>query len=154
MRFLHKYTCIRFVLLLALLAAWAQEGMAQENSTIMEYLVKERPTLAGLVTKAGFAPLLSGNQPVTLLAPPESALQALKQESPEQLRSILSVHVLRGEYLKKDLKEGQTIKAVCGSPITVYRKGGQTLINGVPLQRTDIEAKNGVIHELGGVLAM
>ncbi|WP_266203634.1 fasciclin domain-containing protein [Pontibacter kalidii] len=140
-------------LLIALFAVWGQVGQAQENRPMMEYLIQERPVLAGLLTKAGLTPMLSGDAQITLFAPPESALQSINEESPERLRAILSSHIVRGIHLEQDLKEGKTMKSVCSSTgITVYRKKGQALINGVPIQRPNLQVRNGVVHELGGLI--
>lgn len=152
MKLTQKNLYIKF-LLIALFAVWGQSAQAQDSRTMMEYLVQERPVLAGLLTKAGFAPLMTGDAPITFFAPSESALQGLSNESPERLRAILSSHILKGMYLEQDLKEGKTLKSACSTTnITIYRKKNQTLVNGIPVERSNIQVKNGVIHMLGGVI--
>lgn len=147
----HKKLYFR-LLLIVLFAVYSQTGQAQSNRSIMEYVIQERPVLAGLLTKAGFTPLLSGNTPITLFAPPESTLQSISKESPERLRAILSSHILKGVYLEKDLKDGKTLKSACDTSITIYRKSGKTLVNGINIERADIQLKNGVIHELSSTI--
>ncbi|MCX2740548.1 fasciclin domain-containing protein [Pontibacter anaerobius] len=140
------------LLLIVLFTVWGQAGQAQQDLSVMEYVIKERPVLAGLLTKAGFTPLLSGGTPVTLLAPPESALQSISNEPPERLRAILSSHILKGVHLEKDMKDGKRIQSVCSTSVTIYHKKGQTLVNGVSIQRPDVQVKNGVVHELSSIL--
>ncbi|AKD02830.1 fasciclin domain-containing protein [Pontibacter korlensis] len=151
MRLLHKYTHTKLLLIALFLLCW-QAGQAQENASMMEYVIKERPVLAGLLTKAGFAPILSVDTPVTLLAPPEAALQSIATESPERLKAILSNHILKGAHQEKDLKDGETITSICGTSLTIYRKSGKTLVNGIAIQRANLQVKNGVVHELASLL--
>ncbi|WP_299758782.1 fasciclin domain-containing protein [uncultured Pontibacter sp.] len=147
----HKKLYFR-LLLIVLFVVFSQAGQAQSNRSIMEYVIQERPVLAGLLTKAGFTPLLSGNTPITLFAPPESSLQSISKESPERLRAILSSHILKGVYLEKDLKDGKTLQSACDTSITIYRKSGKTLVNGISIERADIQLKNSVIHELSSTI--
>ncbi|WP_276498375.1 fasciclin domain-containing protein [Pontibacter litorisediminis] len=152
MKLTQPYLYIKF-LLIALFALGVHTTQAQENRSMMEYLVQERPVLSDLLTKAGFTPLLSGNVQITLFAPSESTLQSISNESPERLRAILSSHIVKGVYLEQDLKEGKSLTPVCNtSSITIYRKRGQTLVNGVSIQRPDVQVKNGVVHELAGMI--
>ncbi|WP_158607179.1 fasciclin domain-containing protein [Pontibacter oryzae] len=118
----------------------------------MELVIKERPALADLLTKAGLAPLFSADASITLLAPPEAALQSMKQESPERLRAILSAHIIKGSYQEKDFKDGATLKSISGAEITVCRKKDHTLVNGVRIQEANQPAKNGVLHSLSGII--
>lgn len=126
--------------------------LSQEQGSMMEYVIKERPLLADLVTKAGLAPLLSGGAPVTLLTPPESALQNLREESPERLRAILAAHIVKGEHMEQDLKDGASLTALSGNSLTICRVKGYTLVNGVRIQQADQKVKNGILHELEGVI--
>ncbi|WP_162912096.1 fasciclin domain-containing protein [Pontibacter actiniarum] len=150
------------MILIALFALCWQAGQAhelaspvrQERTSMMEYLLKERPLLADLITKSGLTPLLSGNGPLTLLAPPESALQRIKQEPAERLRAILSAHILKGAYGERDLKDGATLQSISGAGITVCRKDKYTLLNGVRILGPDHQVKNGVVHELGDVISI
>ena len=141
------------VLLIVLYMAWFPAAQAQESQTIMEYLVRERPVLAGLVTKAGFSPLLSGDEQITFFAPPESALQSISNESPERLRAILSSHMVRGAYLEQDLKDGKPFTSVCGTAnIKFFRQKDGVLANGIRVAQPNLRLKNGVVHGLSGLM--
>ncbi|MFD2246715.1 fasciclin domain-containing protein [Pontibacter ruber] len=125
---------------------------AQGQATLMEQLIKDRPVLVELVTAAGLVPVLSGDSPHTLLAPPESALTGLKGESPEKLRRILSGHILKGKYTEKDFKDGAQVKTISGESLHICRKQGHTLINGVRIVQADTELSNGVLHSMSDAL--
>jgi len=140
-------------LVIALLLLCRPTVQAQQDQNLMEYLVQERPVLAGLLTKAGLTPMLSGQEQITLFAPSESALQSISQESPERLRAILSSHIVKGIYLEQDLKDGKPLKSICGTTnLNIYRKRDQTLVNGISIQRANLKVKNGVVHELSGII--
>lgn len=152
----HTHLKLIFLALFAVLCHTGQAqaialAVPQERITMMEYVLKERPVLAGLVTKAGLTPLLSADAPVTLLAPPESSLKSIEQESPERLRSILLAHILSGTYQEKDLKDGATLKSVGNTTITVCRKKDYTLVNGVRIRQANHQVRNGLLHELDGM---
>ncbi|TXK33732.1 fasciclin domain-containing protein [Pontibacter qinzhouensis] len=133
----------------------AQEAAAipVQRLTLLQYIIDDnRPVLVSLLTKAGLVPMLSGDEAYTLLAPPEKDLEALKEESPEKLKQILSGYILKGAHLEKDLKDGSQIKVISGNSLTVCRKRG-TLINGVRISAADNNVRNGVVHSLDNVLS-
>lgn len=157
----HHYSNTPFKLLfISFLALCWQASQAHEaalpvsqgQSTMMEVVIKERPVLADLLTRAGLAPLLSADASITLLAPPESVLQSMKQESPQRLRVILSAHILKGTFRENDLKDGATLTSIGGAGITVCRKKDHTLVNGVRIQEANHMSKNGVLHGLSGMI--
>lgn len=147
---IHIAAC---TVLFALFFCCCQTTLAQGKPTLMQHLLAERPALADLVTKAGLTPMLSANDPLTLLAPPEAALQRLEQEPPVRLRAILSNHIMRGTYLEQDLKDGASIRSVGGTTITVCRKDGATLVNGMRITEANQQARNGILHGVSGLLS-
>lgn len=155
----HPFLALILIALLAVLTPTAEAqqialAVPQERTTLMEYVVKNRPVLANLLTKSGLAPLLSGSGPLTLLAPPESALQSITQESPERLRAILSAHILKGAYPEKSLRDGADLPSVEGTKVIVCRKKEHTLVNGVRIEQEGLQLKNGVLLELDGMFRM
>ncbi|PVY40493.1 fasciclin domain-containing protein [Pontibacter virosus] len=123
-----------------------------ERTTIMEYVINERPVLAELLTTAGMAPTLSGSTAYTLLMPPEARLQELKGQSVEKIRAVMAAHLVKGTLSGTDFKEGSRLQTYGGTTLNVCRKKGSTLLNGVQLRIADIALRNGMVHELGGVL--
>lgn len=125
-------------------------------------------TLVSAVTAAGLADTLSGGE-YTVFAPTDEAFQPLVDdgtvdtllEDPEgQLNDILLYHVVEGELTAEDIVEldGQDIKTVEGGTlkVKVTDDGKVTLVDGAGQTTTvvtaDVEASNGVIHVVDGVL--
>ncbi|MCJ8163756.1 fasciclin domain-containing protein [Pontibacter sp. E15-1] len=135
------------------LADRAAAGQTQ-RTTLMQYIMQERPVLASLITKAGLTPILSDNNPYTLLAPPEAELKALEQLPTARLRAILSGHILKGIYQESDFKDGATLETLARTKITIYRKKNYTLIDGVRLEKPATQLENGILHSLAGKLAL
>jgi uncharacterized surface protein with fasciclin (FAS1) repeats len=154
---LHNIT-LSVLLLVALFlstgAVTAQDAAVQpqQRTTLMQYLIQERPVLAELLTTAGMAPTLSGSTGYTLLAPPEEALKNLKGQSAEKIRITLAMHVIKGKHRESDLKDGGKLETYGGTQVNVCRKKDQTLINGVKVNAANNEVRNGLVHELTGML--
>jgi uncharacterized surface protein with fasciclin (FAS1) repeats len=150
------YIYLGFLLLVAFFlsaeSAKAQDAAASQRSTLMQYIIDERPVLAELLTTAGLAPTLSGSTDYTLLAPSESSLQVLKGQSAEKIRSVLAMHIIKGRYKASDFKEGAKIPTYGGETLSVCRRKGNTLLNGVKLQAVDKEFRNGLAQEIEGLL--
>jgi transforming growth factor-beta-induced protein len=122
------------------------------------------PDLSSLVgsLNADQAALLSDEtQALTVLAPVNSAFAAasdlLATLSAEQVATVINYHVLAGEFLAADVValDGQTLP---GSDITVSVTEAGVFLQGAgndaPIQviQTDIDASNGVVHLLDGIL--
>ena len=123
-----------------------------ERTTIMQYVIKERPVLAELLTTAGMVPALSGNTSYTLLMPPEASLQELKGQPVEKIRAVMAAHLVKGTLSVTDFKEGSRLQTYGGATLNVCRKKESTLLNGVQLRTSDLTLRNGVVHEIAGML--
>ena len=96
-----------------------------------------------------------------MLAPVNDAFTAasalLATLSPEQVAAVINYHVLAGEFFAEDViaLNGQTLP---NTDIAVSVDGGNVFLQGAgndaPVQiiATDIDASNGVVHKLNGVL--
>ncbi len=109
-------------------------------------------TLVGALGNAGLADTLAGDGPFTVFAPDNAAFEALG-EVPEgdELANVLSYHVVPGKLTAADLATG-TLTTVQGTDLDVVVESGSVTINGVAVKAADIDADNGVIHVLDGVL--
>ena len=94
----------------------------------------------------------------TVLAPtndafakiPDDKLNALLNEAKqEQLKALLSYHILPGTVMAASLR---TTKAVSGQEVVVTDING-IKINSSALQARNIEASNGIVHGIDTVLA-
>ncbi len=117
-------------------------------------------TLAAALDAAGLTSTLAGEGPFTVFAPVDPAFQALGQErigrllaaeNRALLTKVLTYHVVPGEILASDLRDGAMVASAEGSPLT-FDLSGEARVNGVRIIGTDIRASNGVIHLIEGVL--
>ncbi|MDQ5886394.1 MAG: hypothetical protein QG628_791 [Patescibacteria group bacterium] len=132
-------------------------------------VASDTPTLSTLVTAVKAADLvqtLQSEGPFTVFAPTNAAFDALragtldtllKPENKDQLASILKYHVVSGKVLAADLKDGQIVTTVQGENLTVKLTDGMAYLidakgNQIKIVKTDIDAGNGVVHVVDGVL--
>jgi len=116
-------------------------------------------TLAAALTAADLVTTLKGSGPFTVFAPTDAAFnklpkgtleKLLKPENKATLVKILTYHVVSGQVMAKDVKAG-AVKSVEGSDLNITTTGG-VKINGALVTKTDINAKNGVIHIIDSVI--
>lgn len=150
----------------------SSQQMAAETATADKNIVviaSNTPTLSTLVTAVKAAALvdtLSSEGPFTVFAPTDDAFAALpagtldsllKPENVEQLKSILTYHVVAGQVMASDIKDGQVITTVQGGTLTVKISDGKVQLidakgNAVTVEKADVDASNGVVHIINGVL--
>ncbi|MSO86312.1 MAG: fasciclin domain-containing protein [Acidimicrobiia bacterium] len=139
-----------------------------EAGTIVEVAAgtEDFSTLVAAVEAAGLVETLSGPGPFTVFAPTNAAFEALpagtvdsllEPANKDQLTSILTYHVVSGKVLAADLKDGQKVKTVQGEELTVgVSDKGVTVTDAsgktYKVLVADVEASNGVIHGIDGVL--
>ena len=76
-----------------------------------------------------------------------------KPENAEQLEGILLYHVAEGDVRAGDLSDGQEIPTVQGASVTIsIDDDGTVKVNDATVMGADVEASNGVIHVIDGVL--
>lgn len=125
----------------------AVPGYSQNaGKLILENICDNRPVLKETLVQAGMAPVLTGAGPYTFFAPSDEALNQMKSADPGKLKDLLMNHLIAGRYLKDDFKDGSKMMTMGGKEVTVFRKGGNVLINGVKITQPDAVAKNGVMH--------
>lgn len=124
----------------------------QERSTLLQFVVDTHPSLANLLTKAGLTPILSSDDAYTILAPPDESLKSLENESAQKIRTVLSGHILKGKYLEADLKDGATVETLAGTKVTICRKKDYTLVDGIKIVKANQAVKNGVVHDINGLI--
>jgi transforming growth factor-beta-induced protein len=124
------------------------------------------PDLSTLVTalKAGnLVGTLSGKGPFTVFAPtneafaklPKSTLDhLLDPKNIKELDAVLEYHVISGAAVHKaDLKSDQKVKTLEGQDVDVRKTGsGAVLVNQAQVVTADVDASNGVVHIIDGVL--
>jgi uncharacterized surface protein with fasciclin (FAS1) repeats len=120
------------------------------------------PSLSTLVTAlqaAGLVEVLQGEGPFTVFAPTNAAFEALPPgtlesllDDPDALASVLTYHVAAGELRSGDVAAAQSVQTLNGESVEVSVMNGGVRLNGVSVSIVDVEASNGVIHIIDGVL--
>ncbi|MFQ6171690.1 fasciclin domain-containing protein [Oryzobacter sp. R7] len=124
-------------------------------------------TLAAALEAAELVETLKGAGPFTVFAPtddafaalPEGTVDTLLKDPKGDLTAILTYHVVPGKVLAADVVglDGQKVKTVQGAELTVGVEGDKVTLTDaaggtVNVTQTDVEASNGVIHVIDGVL--
>jgi uncharacterized surface protein with fasciclin (FAS1) repeats len=146
----------------------SEPSTAEIPATVVDVAASDQnfSTLVTAVQTAGLAETLSGEGPFTVFAPVNDAFAALPQgtvdtllqpANREQLTSVLTYHVVPAKALLGDLSDGMTVTTVQGQPLTVNVTGAAVTLtdgsgNTVSVVQPDIEAGNGVVHVIDGVL--
>lgn len=121
-------------------------------------------TLAAALGAAELVATLKGDGPFTVFAPTDEAFAKLpagtvetllKPENKEKLKEILLLHVVPGTVYAADVVKLTEAKTAGGKVVTVSTEGGVKVGTATGLAnviKTDIKAKNGVIHVIDAVI--
>ena len=117
-------------------------------------------TLLKTAVEAGLANTLSEDGPFTVFAPTDSAFEKLpdeviisllKKENKDKLVNILKFHVISGSY-PSDKLPLLPLKTLNGQDVNFKVDNGDIFINGAKVLKANINASNGIIHVIDGVL--
>jgi uncharacterized surface protein with fasciclin (FAS1) repeats len=121
-------------------------------------------TLAAALGAADLVTTLKGDGPFTVFAPTDEAFaklpagtveNLLKPENKEKLREILLLHVVPGNVYAADVVKLTEAKTAGGKTLKVSTDGGVKVGTATGLSnvvKTDVKAKNGVIHVIDAVI--
>ena len=121
---------------------------------------KNFSTLVTALKAADLVGTLSAEGPYTVFAPTNAAFakipkatlaNLLKPENKEQLKKVLTYHVVSGAVTSKMLKSGK-VATVEGGNVTVKISGKKVRVNNANVIMADVKASNGVIHAIDTVL--
>lgn len=102
-----------------------------------------------------------GQGPYAVFAPtddafaklPEGTVESLlKDENRAELQSILKYHVVAGRVFSDEVIRKKSVRMIAGMDVRISMKGEKALVNDATVLATDIDASNGVIHVIDGVL--
>jgi uncharacterized surface protein with fasciclin (FAS1) repeats len=134
---------------------------------------KDHTTLVAAVKAAGLVETLEGPGPFTVFAPTNEAFDKLptgtvdtllKPENLDQLKKILTYHVVAGKLTSKDIakqiKAGKgkaTLTTVEGGTLTAMMQGGKLVLTDekggtATVTIADVYQSNGMIHVIDTVL--
>ncbi|MGB7979892.1 MAG: fasciclin domain-containing protein [Candidatus Nanopelagicales bacterium] len=141
----------------------ASEPAMEAAGTIVDVAASNEDfeTLVAAVTAADLVETLSGTGPFTVFAPTDAAFDALPEglldalllpENKETLSKILTYHVVSGEVTSDQVTAGD-VATVEGEDITITTPDGAVVLNDTAtVTAVDVDASNGVIHVIDGVL--
>jgi uncharacterized surface protein with fasciclin (FAS1) repeats len=118
-------------------------------------------TLAKALQAADLVGTLKGTGPFTVFAPTDEAFAKLpagtldtllKPENKDQLRRVLTYHVVPGKVMAADAAKLTSAKAVSGDAIAINARGGSVMVEKARVIKADIAASNGVIHVIDAVI--
>ena len=145
-------------------AATEQRETAQQGGEDIVSLAQGEESLSTLVDAVAAAKLvgtLEGEGPFTVFAPTNQAFDAvgeeqlnelLKPENRAQLKALLTYHVVPGELTADRLRDGQEVETVQGETLAVSVDGNSVKVNDATVAQADVDASNGVVHVIDGVL--
>ncbi|HZB67841.1 MAG TPA: fasciclin domain-containing protein [Ornithinibacter sp.] len=143
------------------------ESMAAGDIVDTAVAAGDFTTLAAALEAAGLVETLKGAGPYTVFAPTDAAFEKLPagtvdtllKDPKGDLTQILTYHVVEGEVLAADVVklDGQKVATVQGGELTVNVDGDAVSLTDaaggtVNVTATDVDASNGVIHVIDGVL--
>lgn len=117
-------------------------------------------TLKAALKASGLDVTLGEKGVYTLFAPTDEAFDKLPAgtlgklmlpENKEKLRTLLLFHVIPGQMLAVDLKNGD-VKTMNGEKVKVEANDGKVTIGDAKVFSTDVMANNGVMHSIGNVM--
>jgi transforming growth factor-beta-induced protein len=117
-------------------------------------------TLVRLAKRAGLVGALTGPGKVTVFAPTDKAFAkvpkatlAKLQRNRAQLRTVLLYHVVKGNVKAAQVVKLRRAKTLNGAFVRIGVKGNRVYLNrATRIVKPDIEASNGTIHVIDGVL--
>ncbi len=115
-------------------------------------------TLVTAVKAAGLVETLKGEGPFTVFAPTDEAFAKIPQDKldalladKEQLVAVLTYHVVPGKVMAADVAGLKEAKTVQGGMLEIDTSDG-VKVGDAKVIKTDVVAKNGVIHVIDTVL--
>lgn len=138
-----------------------QDDASQKNVVQIAIGSKDHTTLVAAIKAADLVNALSNAGPFTVFAPTNEAFAQLpagtvdgllKPEKKDALADILQYHVSVGVFKIDNMNDGQVIGQVNGGNITITKKDGKILVNGIAEIKATIPASNGIIYVIDKVL--
>lgn len=139
----------------------AMEEPDEPNIVELAQSQESLSTLVQAVQAAGLVETLSGEGPFTVFAPTNEAFDALpegtldnllKPENQDQLKAVLTYHVVASEVMSTDLSDGMAPETVQGAQLEISIQGGGVMVNEANVVTPDVEAGNGVVHVIDKVM--
>ena len=116
-------------------------------------------TLVTALQTTGLVNTLKGKGPFTVFAPTDAAFAKIPKDqlialmaNKTELTNLLNYHVVLGEVMSTDFKNGMVVRTVQGENLTFTLANGGVMIENAKVVQADIVCANGVIHVIDVVL--
>ena len=118
-------------------------------------------TLLAAADAAGLVGALTGDGPLTVLAPTDDAFaklpagtveSLLKPENKDKLAAVLKYHVIAGRAYASDAAKAGSVETLLGEKVMFSIRDGRLTVDGANIVKTDIDASNGVVHIIDRVI--
>ena len=118
-------------------------------------------TLVAAVQAAGLVDALKADGPLTVFAPtdeafaklPEGTVESLLEpENIDQLRAILTYHVVSGQVMAASVTDGLEAASLNGKTLTFAVDENGASVDNANIVAADVATSNGVIHVIDTVL--
>ncbi|HET8870755.1 MAG TPA: fasciclin domain-containing protein [Aquabacterium sp.] len=116
-------------------------------------------TFFNLAHQAHLDDVINGSAPVTVFAPTNDAFQAMPAatldklaKDPEQLKALLSYHIVPGKLLAQNVTENTMVPTLNGAKVNVSKAGDFLTLDEAMVSEGDIPTGNGVLHKIDRVL--
>lgn len=118
-------------------------------------------TLVKAVQAAELFDALKADGPLTVFAPTDEAFSKvpaetlaalLKPENKDQLRAVLTYHVVAGKVMAADVISLDSVETLNGESVSIKVKNDTVTIDAARVVTADVAASNGVIHIIDTVL--
>ena len=116
-------------------------------------------TLVTALQTTGLVNTLNGKGPFTVFAPTDAAFAKIPKDqlialmaNKTELINLLNYHVVPGEVMSTDFKNGMIVRTVQGENLTFTLADGGVMIENARVVQADIVCANGVIHVIDVVL--
>lgn len=142
------------------LATLSISGLAHAADTVVSVAVQspELSTFSRLVKQAGLDSTLSSGA-FTVFAPSDDAFKAVPADKldalakdPEQLKALLTYHVLSGKTAASAVAENSTPATVNGAKLALSRAGDFVTVDDAMVTKADVAAGDSVVHVIDRVL--
>lgn len=141
-------------------AASATEPAADKNIVQTASDAGQFKTLISLAKRARLAGALSGSGKLTVFAPTDKAFAKVPQATLRKLqrnrallRAVLLYHVVNGDVKAAQVVKLRRAKTLNGAFVRIGVKGQRVYLNRTTrVVKTNIDASNGTIHVIDGVL--
>ena len=142
------------------LATLSITGLAHAADTAVSVAAQtpELSTFSRLVKQAGLDATLNSGA-YTVFAPSDDAFKALPADkldalakNPDQLKALLSYHVLPGKTVASAVKENSTPATVSGDKLALSKAGDFVTVDDALVTKADVAAGTSVVHVIDRVL--